>query len=138
MDKNEVRRSRTIWYFATIVVVVVGSFAWKMMDKDHRDVGAEVAQFKMAPEELVMVMSSGDSTAAPYLNAVVELFGVVVENDEKRLVLEGGVIAAWDTTREHRSPKVGELLRIKGRVTGYDDLFEEVRMDGGVLVTAQP
>ena len=138
MDKNEVRRSRTIWYFAIILVVVVGFFAWKMMGKDHRDVGAEVAQFKMVPEELVMAMSSGDSTAAPYLNAVVELFGVVVENDEKRLVLEGGVIAAWDTTREHRTPRVGELLRIKGRVTGYDDLFEEVRMDGGVLVNAQP
>ena len=138
MDKNEVRRSRTIWYFAIILVVVVGFFAWKMMGKDHRDVGAEMAQFKMVPEELVMVMSSGDSMAATYLNAVVELFGVVVENDEKRLVLEGGVLAAWDTTREHRSPKVGELLRIKGRVTGYDDLFEEVRMDGGVLVNAQP
>lgn len=138
MDNYDVRRSRAIWYLATILVVVAGFFAWKMMDKDHRDVGAEVAQFKMVPAELVMVMSSGDSMAAPYLNAIVELFGVVVENDEKRLVLEGGVIAAWDTTREHRSPKVGELLRIKGRVTGYDDLFEEVRMDGGVLVNAQP
>jgi len=43
-------------------------------------------------------------------------------------------VAAWDTTRPHRVLEKGELLRVKGRVTGYDDLFEEVRMDGLVVV----
>jgi len=72
------------------------------------------------------------------LNAVVELFGVVSENNDRQLVFEGGVIAAWDTTRQHRTPAVGELIRLKGRVTGYDDLFEEVRMDGAVLLEGAP
>lgn len=85
-----------------------------------------------------MALAKGDSTAKEYLDAVVELFGVVNEDDGKRVVLEGGVIAAWDTSRAHRPLEEGELLRLKGRVTGYDDLFGEVRMDGLVIVKEKP
>ena len=109
-----------------------------LIDPPHRDVAAEPAQFKMVPEELVTVLASGDSAAASYLNAVVELYGVVAEDDGQRVTLKGGVIAAWDTTRAHRTLEEGELLKLKGRVTGYDDLFEEVRMDGLVLVEDTP
>ena len=59
---------------------------------------------------------------------------MVLEDDGRRVMLEGGVVASWDTTRAHRTLEEGELLKLKGRVTGYDDLFEEVRMDGLVLV----
>jgi len=125
------------------VVLVLGGAAaagigWWSMERPHRDVGAEAARHKMVPEELQMALAKGDSTAKEYLDAVVELFGVVNEDDGKRVVLEGGVIAAWDTSRAHRPLEEGELLRLKGRVTGYDDLFGEVRMDGLVIVKEKP
>lgn len=115
-------------------MALVAGVAWWMMDRPHRDVGAEEARFKMVPGELVGFLSGGDSSAAPYLNAVVELYAVVESDDGIRATFEGGVVAAWDTLRPHRSLTEGELLRVKGRVTGFDDLFGEVRMDGLVLV----
>ncbi len=114
------------------------AMVWSLLEQPHRDVGEEAAQFKMVPAELQIVMASADEGANAHLNAVVELFGVVAENNDRQLVFEGGVIAAWDTTRQHRTPDVGELIRLKGRVTGYDDLFEEVRMDGAVLLEGAP
>ena len=63
---------------------------------------------------------------------------VVLEDDGRRVMLEGGVVASWDTTRDRRLLEKGELIKLKGRVTGYDDLFEEVRMDGLVLSESQP
>ena len=125
------------------VVLPVGAallagIGWLLMERPHRDVGAEDAQFKMVPEELSMALAAGDSASQSYLNAVVELYGVVVEDDGQRVTLKGGVVAAWDSTREHRQLEAGELLRVKGRVTGYDDLFEEVRMDGLTLVNPAP
>ena len=107
---------------------------WLMMERPHRDVGSEAPKFQMVPGELVTVLSQGDSVAAPYLNSVVELYAVVDSDDGKRATFEGGVVASWDTTRSHPLLEAGTLLRVKGRVTGYDDLFEEVRMDGLVMV----
>ena len=114
--------------------VVIGAMVWSFVERPHRDVAAEPAQFKMVPQELVGFLSSGDSIGSRYLNAVVELFAVVSEDDGVRVSFEGGVVAAWDTLQPHRPLDPGTLLRVKGRVTGYDDLFEEVRMDGLVVV----
>lgn len=117
---------------------ILAGIGWLLLERPHRDVGGEPAQFQMVPEELVGVLAKGDSSAQAYLDAVVELYGVVATDDGRRVTLEGGVVATWDSTRPHRSLEEGELLRLKGRVTGYDDLFEEVRMDGLVLVSDAP
>lgn len=139
MDQEKTRRTSGLWLgIVAAGVAVAGAILWSLMQQSHRDVGAEEAQFKMVPQELVTVMAKGDSTSNVYLNAAVELFGVMAENDAVRLVFEGGVVAAWDTTRERRALEVGELIRVKGRVTGYDDLFDEVRMDGAVLLEGAP
>jgi hypothetical protein len=121
-----------------LMAAAAAGIGWLMMDKPHRDVGGEVARYKMVPEELQMVLAEGGEAAAPYLDAVVELYGVVLEDDGRRVMLEGGVVASWDTTRDRRLLEKGELIKLKGRVTGYDDLFEEVRMDGLVLSESQP
>lgn len=121
-----------------LMAAVAAGIGWLMMDKPHRDVGGEAARHKMVPEELQLILAEGGETAAPYLDAVVELCGVVLEDNGRRVMLEGGVVASWDTTRDHRHLEKGELVKLKGRVTGYDDLFDEVRMDGLVLSDSQP
>lgn len=117
-----------------VAAAFLAGLGWLLMERPHRDVGALEAQFKMVPEELVAVLAPGDTASMRYLNAVVELFAVVTDDNGERVTLKGGIVAAWDSTRPHRPLVEGELLRLKGRVTGYDDLFEEVRMDGLVIV----
>ncbi len=128
------RNRKTLRVVLPVGMALLAGVGWILMERPHRDVGAEDARFKMVPSELVMALAEQDSSAAAYLDAVVELYGVVASDDGRRVMLEGGVVATWDTTREHRMLAKGELLRVKGRVTGYDGLFEEVRMDGLVLV----
>ena len=117
---------------------LLAGIGWSLLERPHRDIGAEAARFKMVPEELVGKLAAGDSSSTAYLDAVVELYGVVEQDDGDRVVLKGGVVATWDSTRAHRRLEAGELLRLKGRVTGYDDLFAEVRMDGLVLLNQVP
>lgn len=128
------RNRKTLRVVLPVGMALLAGVGWILIERPHRDVGAEDARFKMVPSELVMALAEQDSSAAAYLDAVVELYGVVASDDGRRVMLEGGVVATWDTTREHRMLAKGELLRVKGRVTGYDGLFEEVRMDGLVLV----
>lgn len=128
------QKRKTLRVALPALAAVLAGIGWLMMERPHRDIGAEAAQFKMVPEELVQAMATGDSISAMYLNEVVELFGVVDSDDGKRVALQGGVLASWDSSRTHRLLEKGELLRVKGRVTYYDDMFNEVRMDGLVLV----
>ena len=131
--------TRRLLRIALPLMAAVGvGIGWRMMDKPHRDVGVEEARHHMVPEDLKAVLANGGEDVGDYLNAVVELDAVVDEDDGKRVVLQGGVVASWDTTREHRLLEKGELIKLKGRVTGYDDLFQEVRMDGLVLSDSQP
>lgn len=124
---------KTLRVLLPLIFAGIAGAGWLYMGRSHRDIGAEQARFKMVPSELRLAMAT-DSSAPLYLNEVVELFGVIVQDDGTRAILEGGVVATWDTLRSHRPLQEGELLRLKGRVTGYDDLFEEVRMDGLVTV----
>ncbi len=128
------KNRKTLRVVLPLGAAILAGIGWLLLERPHRDVAEEQAQFKMVPEELASALAQGDSTAQSYLNAVVELYGVVASDDGQRVTLEGGVVGAWDTTRSHRTLQEGELLRLKGRVTGYDDLFEEVRMDGMVMV----
>ena len=126
------RNRKTLRVLLPALAALIVGISWFQVERPHRDVGTEVAAFKMVPEELVTAFARDD--AAQYLNAVVELYAVVEGDDGERVTMKGGVVAAWDTTRAQRRLEAGELLRLKGRVTGYDDLFEEVRMDGLVIV----
>lgn len=126
-------RKRLLMVLPIMVVMALG-LAWLRMDKPHRDIGSEEARFRVVPEQLRTAFVQGSAEATGYLNAVVELHGVVVEDDGRRVVLEDGVVASWDTTRSRLLLDHGEEVHLKGRVTGYDDLFDEVRMDGLVLV----
>ena len=90
-----------------LMAAVAAGIGWLMMDKPHRDVGGEAARHKMVPEELQLILAEGGETAAPYLDAVVELYGVVLEDNGRRVMLEGGVVASWDTTRDHRHLEKG-------------------------------
>ena len=126
------QKPRLLWLF--VVLVAVGCAVWFAMERPHQDIGAQPAQFKMVPEELSAALAEAGETGGDWIGAVVELFAVVEADDGTRVMMKGGVVATWDTTRKHRLLEEGELLRLKGRVTGYDDLFEEVRMDGLVVV----
>ena len=128
------RNRKVLLVVLALLAVIFAGIGWMVMERPHRDVASEKARFKMVPEELAGFMGGADSVAARYLNQVVELYAVVESDDGARVVLGGGVVAVWDSTRVHRRLEAGELLRVKGRVTGYDDLFGEVRMDGLTIV----
>ncbi len=130
--------NRNVWrVLLPVVLAIMAGIGWLIMDRPHRDIAGENARFKLVPEELVAILSKEDSIAGHYLNAVVELYAVVASDDGERVTLKGGVVASWDSSLSHRQLEEGELLRLKGRVTGYDGLFEEVRMDGLVLVAPE-
>ena len=66
-----------------------------------------------------------------YLNQIILVNGYVTDKLTKSLVLDNGIVCTLDST----SLEALELIQInnegsiKGRFVGFDDLFEEIRLD---------
>ncbi len=124
-----------------IGLLLVGGLAFTLTmywqwNKPHRDAASEEARFSYSDEELVTFFSTNpDSANALLLDQVVAVTGKIgaIEGDSLPLWILNGVVA------EAAEPSIqigeGDLVQIKGRVTHFDDLFGEVRLDQATLIT---
>jgi hypothetical protein len=97
--------------------------------KPAPDRSTESASIVIEAKELFMLMSDG---AVPeYLDEIVAVSGQVKGVDGKTLMLQPGIACRMEG--EFTSLKRYEWVTVKGRVLGYDEMFQEVQMDFCVI-----
>lgn len=96
---------------------------------------AEVAASEtVQAAELFQVMSSNDTIEQQrFLNQVIRISGVVQESSETSIFLAPGIVCRLESAAEGVEVNNEEDITIKGRVTGYDDLLNEVSVDYAVI-----
>lgn len=115
-------------YLILAALVVGGAIGLYQYNKPARDPGAEEAVTQLTATELGSAYTT-DATAAgaTYLDQVIEVSGSVTDKDSEGVVIDGTVYCKMQSGLETLA--VGNDVRIKGRVVGYDDLFGQVRLD---------
>lgn len=127
---------RTLIGLLLVGGLVFGVMAYWQWNKPHRDAATEEAVYNFSDEELFTLFSSyTDSANALLLDKVVAVSGTVesVEGDTLPLWILNGVVA--EASDASGSISEGESVLIKGRITHFDDLFGEVRLDQATVVT---
>ncbi|WP_420379220.1 hypothetical protein [Gilvibacter sp.] len=114
---------RKSWIIMALVLVVVAVLGYNYLYQDHRDIQQETAVFKGTASELKTLLTGSEDTLS---NTTVELRGYVTALELDGLVLSNSVYCKLDSIPE---VSLQENLIIKGRVLGYDSLFELVSMD---------
>lgn len=117
---------------AVLVVAAYGIYQW---NKPHRDVQNEDTNLVLSSDSLQMLYGqSPDSANKMFLDQAVVVMGEVqsVEGDSTTTVLLPGAACSMEVDK--LSVNKGDKVKIKGICTGYDDLFQEVRIDRGVLI----
>lgn len=116
---------------ALIIIVLGGVLAYLyVFHKPHRDILAEEASHLITADALIeMYENSMDSANAMYLDHVVELEGEVSDVDSASITLMPGVYCHFHGEPGLEKVNKGDIIKVKGRVVGYDDLFGEVKMD---------
>jgi hypothetical protein len=112
-----------------VIIAVAGFAGYKyMMTGGARHVENEDAAYTLTAEQLAKEFSENEPAAsAKYLNKAIAVSGTVTATDKGTATLNGQIICTLhDTTNV-----AGEDAKIvlKGRVVGYDDLMQEVRLD---------
>lgn len=119
------------WLIIIPLLIAVGLFAgYKYVYKDHRDIAAEEAEFTLKVSDLQKAFTENDSLAnAKYADKTIVVSGKVTstDNEARTITLDDKLSATM--SQQPKSATPGQLVTIKGRFVGYDDLLEELKMD---------
>ena len=99
--------------------------------QSHRDIDAEKVAFETSVSELSQrFINNPDSSTETYADQTISIYGNVTALDLKQntITLDNKLIATTSKEEINRA-KTGELVKLKGRFIGYDELFNELRMD---------
>lgn len=105
--------------------------------KPHRDILGEEASHEISSNRLMKFYEqSPDSANAVYLDQVLLVEGEVVEIDNIsfNMTMAPGIYCHFHSESDISTMQAGDLVKVKGRVVGFDDLFGEVRMDNCKLI----
>ena len=104
-----------------VVFVIVG---YNYLYKDHRDISEEEPVEVLTAVRISERFTSGNSGLL--LNNTVTVSGVVTEIEGNSLVLDKLVSCSFS---ELPQVNLHEIIVVKGRCVGYDELFEVVKLD---------
>lgn len=116
-----------------LVVLIVGYFSYNyVMTGGGRDLEKEKSEFNTSAVAIFAEFSANAEIATTkYLNKAVEISGKVTSVDENVIILNEKVSCQLLVLEE---VAVDSQVTIKGRVTGYDDLLEELKLDQCLIV----
>jgi len=95
----------------------------------------ESSTVAISAQELHSGFLSGDSLqCSEWLNQIVEVTGKVQSAEGATVLLVPGVVCTFEESPDRAQCLEGSEVTLKGRVLGFDDLFNEVRMDFCLVV----
>jgi hypothetical protein len=116
-----------------LVVIIIGLISYNYaMTGGGRDLEKEKSEFNMSAVDVFADFSANTEMATKkYLNKAVEISGKVTSINENVITLDEKVSCQLLVSEE---VLLNSQVKIKGRVTGYDDLLEELKLDQCLVV----
>lgn len=117
-------------YIIIILLGIAGGTYWYVFHKPHRDLQNEEVAYTLRAEKLLLSFSENQAQAdSMYVDQLVAIEGIVQSTEDRSLILDPGVYASLDSTETMPALNPGDIVKIRGRVLSFDELFEEVKMD---------
>jgi anionic cell wall polymer biosynthesis LytR-Cps2A-Psr (LCP) family protein len=114
-----------------VVLVLAGVVAAGMygyMYKDARKISEEAPAFSLSAEKLLAQYSSNPQKSdSLFLNKTLEINGVITQVTDSVATIDSLVFCGFDHKPDKNS--LSKKVTIKGRCIGYDELFNEVKLD---------
>lgn len=119
----------------TVVLLLMAVVVYNYIYQSHRDINNESVTYSVLVEDIYSEFIKNDSLAnAKYLDKTVEVSGKITNIDlsNKVITVDGKLFASFKNKLKS-DLKINLTIRIKGRLIGFDDLLEELKMDQCVL-----
>lgn len=126
---------KKVLIIGVVLGVIVGSWAvWYVFFKPHRNVGNEAAAYTLTAAELSNAFKTDTAAMAKYIDKAILIEGPVSAMDGSHISFEN-IICNIDSADLPKltTMKVGQSVKVQGRLTTYNDLMEEIMLDQCVI-----
>jgi hypothetical protein len=100
------------------------------MYRGHRDIKTEVSEIEIAAPYLLERFKKDDGN--DLLNRTITVTGTITQVESAVITIDSNVHCSF--ANELSGFKNGDIIVIKGRCIGYDDLFEIVKLDQCTII----
>ena len=123
------------WILILVIAIVVAIFGYNYIYQDHRDIESEQAEFTMTSSEINQLFSENStSPEQKFLNKTIEVSGLITDINSNDITIDDKIFCQFSNNLETSLDKKKENIKIKGRVIGYDDLLEQVKLDQCTII----
>ncbi|QOG00931.1 hypothetical protein [Flavobacterium sp. MDT1-60] len=114
---------------ALLLLVSAGIyFYYGFLFKEARNIESEMPDFSITAAKLLKDYNSNPKKAdSLYLNKTIEITGKVTKETDSVIILESTVFCLF--TQKIKEKHINNKVTVKGKCIGYDELFEEVKLD---------
>jgi len=121
------------WIIILIAVIIAAIVVYNYIYQDHRDIETEKAEFVMSANEISTLFSENASASEQkFLNKTIEVSGLISEINTNDITIDDKVFCQF-SKESSSNLKANSKVTIKGRVIGYDDLLEQVKLDQCII-----
>ncbi|WP_400076052.1 OB-fold protein [Winogradskyella sp. R77965] len=123
------------WIIILVIIIIAAIFGYNYIYQDHRDIEKETAEFSITSSEIAARFSENSTEAEKtFLNKTIEISGAVSEISLNDLTIDDKAFCQFSSEIKETIIKVNSKIKVKGRVIGYDDLLEQVKLDQCVIL----
>ena len=112
-----------------ILLLIVVYAVW---NKPHKDYSNTKPKITIDSSNFINEFKANSTLATEkYLNQIIFVSGNTTDKLTKSVVLDNGIVCTLDSSslKALRLIQINNEISIKGRFVGFDDLFEEIRLD---------
>jgi len=122
-------RKKTVIIISIVIILLAGLWLYKgYLYKDVRNISSEVPSVSLTATELMNQYSANQQKAnTDFLNKTIEITGAVTQVADSVITLNAAVMCSFDT--KPATTVSSKTVTIKGRCIGYDELFNEIKLD---------
>lgn len=103
-------------------------FYYGFLFKEARNIESEMPDFSIATTKLLYDYNSNPKKAdSLYLNRTIEITGKVTKETDYVVILDNAVFCLF--TQKIKDRLINNKVTVKGKCIGYDELFQEVKLD---------
>lgn len=123
------RKKTAIVIAGLLLVISAGIYLYYgVVFKEARNIESEMPDFSIAATKLLNDYNSNPEKAdLLYLNKTIEITGKVTKETDSVVILENNVFCLF--TQKIKGRLINSKVTVKGKCIGYDELFQEVKLD---------
>ncbi|MDR7211908.1 OB-fold protein [Flavobacterium piscis] len=124
------KRKKIVFVIVSVVLLASAGiyFYYGFLFKEARNIASEMPDFSVAATKLIEDYKSNPEKAdSLYLNKTIEITGKVTKETDSVIILENAVFCLF--TQKIKEELINNKITVKGKCIGYDELFQEVKLD---------